>query len=109
MYDNNDERLVPFVGGLIIGGIGGAAFDGFNKNQYPMNYPNQGYVYPVYYYPTQYPYYTATTGNPQVNIYNPYITNTDEPIKIIDTETPLTFTRRNEITKDVPKYYKNYK
>ena len=49
---NNDQRLIPFLGGLIVGGIGGAAFD--NKQPYyGYNYPynNIYYQYPTYYYP----------------------------------------------------------
>ena len=39
----NNERLIPFLGGALIGGLGGAAI----ANNQP--YYNQGYYYPYYY------------------------------------------------------------
>ena len=53
----NNERLVPFIGGLIVGGIGGAAVNSSKINGPIPTYP----AYPTYYpYPPQqyyYPYY----------------------------------------------------
>lgn len=56
-----DQRLIPFIGGLAIGGLSGAAF---NKNQYygspqAYPYPTQYNYYPTPYYPAQYNYYPA--------------------------------------------------
>ena len=53
IYQNQgNERLIPFLGGAIIGGIGGAAI----ANNQP--YYNQGYYYPYYYaQPINYGYY----------------------------------------------------
>lgn len=54
----NEERLFPFLGGLVIGGIGGASFE-TNKFGRPNYYYPTNYGY--YYYPQQvsyqYPYY----------------------------------------------------
>lgn len=67
---NQDQRLIPFLGGLVLGGVGGAAFDnkfqGYNYyppysnvyNQYPTYYQTQ----PLQYYQQYYPY----------NLYNQY-------------------------------------
>lgn len=47
---NDEQRLIPFIGGALIGGLGGAAIA---SNRYqPM-----GYYYPTYYYPTYPTYY----------------------------------------------------
>lgn len=43
---NNDQRLIPFLGGLVLGGVAG--------NQ-TVRYPT--YYYPPYYGPVNYPYY----------------------------------------------------
>ncbi len=58
----NDDRLIPFLGGLVIGGVGGAAVE---NNKYP--YYNNGYFnqQPYYNYPPQ-----------QFYNYNPYAYNT---------------------------------
>lgn len=58
----NEERLFPFVGGLVIGGLGGAAYE-------TSKYARPNYYYPAgygYYYPQpittiQYPYYVYQT------------------------------------------------
>ena len=47
----NEQRLIPFLGGAIIGGIGGAAI---SNNQGYGNYYQSYYPYPVYYYPSYY-------------------------------------------------------
>ena len=52
---HHDERLIPFLGGAIIGGIGGAAIannQGYNYGGYytPYYYPQPVYYYPGYYY-----------------------------------------------------------
>ena len=57
MNTQNEGRIIPFLGGAIIGGLGGAAIA--NNNQYgyypqQVYYPPQGYYYPMngyYYYP----------------------------------------------------------
>lgn len=104
----NDQRLFPFVGGLVLGGVTGAAFS--NR---PYYYPTYGYPGQPYYYNNIYPTYAYTQQNmpPQVNIYNPYIAD-----KVIyEDPTPLTMESvflndsRNESKsdfssiKDVPK------
>lgn len=64
---NKDQRLIPFLGGLVLGGVGGAAFDnkyqnynyGYNYyppynnvyNQYPIYYQTQPISYNQQYYP----------------------------------------------------------
>ena len=52
-YQQYNQRglLLPFIGGAILGGLGGWVIA--NNNQYPMYYP---YYQP--YYPYQYPYYS---------------------------------------------------
>ena len=51
----NDQRLIPFLGGLAIGGIGGSIIDNNKINYAP--YPYYVYPYPQYnYYPTMYNY-----------------------------------------------------
>ena len=53
----NNERLIPFLGGALIGGLGGAAI----ANNQP--YYNQGYYYPYYYaQPVNYGYYSLSLG-----------------------------------------------
>ena len=85
----NEQRLFPFVGGLVLGGVTGAFLGNNRYNQpyyYPMYYPPMYYQPPMY---TTYNYtYTQSTANPpQVNIYNPYIAD-----KIIyEDPIPLTF------------------
>lgn len=58
----NDQRLIPFLGGLVIGGVGGAAAEGnkqyYNNSYYPPYYYNQPYYnnYPYQQYNNYYPY-----------------------------------------------------
>lgn len=90
---NNDQRLIPFLGGLAIGGIGGAAF---NNNRYP--YYGYNYYQPYY---TPYPYtnnyYYPNTQVLPVNSneyvqYDMYQTNVIAPGKLINENSyPLTF------------------
>lgn len=66
IFINNiqEERLIPFLGGAIIGGLGGAAIannQGYYGGYYPAQYYyaqpiNYGYYYPNGYY-TNYPMY----------------------------------------------------
>ena len=82
--DPNDQRLFPFVGGLVLGGVTGAAFSNNRFNQ-PYYYPYPIYpTYPMYYYPQN---ITPGVTNPQqVNIYNPYITDKiiyEDPIPLV--------------------------
>ena len=69
----NEQRLFPFVGGLVLGGVAGSAFNNrYNYYPYPM-YQQPIYYqtnYPIYSYP-----YTTQASAPQVNIYNPYVTD----------------------------------
>lgn len=60
---NNDQRLIPFLGGLVIGGVAG--------NQ-TVRYPN--YYYPPYYGPINYSYYPNQYVQqvPNVQTYYPY-------------------------------------
>lgn len=57
----NDTRLIPFLGGAIIGGIGGAAIS--NNQGYNSYYPY--YPQPVYYYT---PYYNPYPMNYNTNM-----------------------------------------
>ena len=120
---NNDQRLFPFLGGLVLGGVGGAFAEGnkMNYNNYPYYYQqpyNNYYQYPVNnynYYPYAYNQHTLpvnSTQYPQYNNmpYNQYQFNTDiiAPGKIIE-ETPVpvlytTDTRGIEDLSYVPKY-----
>ncbi len=83
----NEQRLFPFVGGLVLGGVTGAFL---GNNRQPYYYPT--YYQPMYYQTPIYPMYnytyTQSSANPpQVNIYNPYIAD-----KIIyEDPIPLTF------------------
>ena len=69
MTPNNESRIIPFLGGAIIGGLGGAAIA--NNNQYggyypqQVSYPPQGYYYPMngYYYYPNYGYPVNTNQN----------------------------------------------
>ncbi len=119
---NQDQRLVPFLGGLILGGVGGAAAEG-NKM---MPYNNYGYgynYYPPYYNNYQYPtynYYQAVPaqGAPVINsmehpLYNNYNTmnypsDAIAPGKIInENPIPIILTNQNRSIQDisyVPKY-----
>ena len=63
---NKDQRLIPFLGGLAIGGIGGAIFD--NNRYYPYQYPTN-YYYPYQQYNSYYPL-------PQNQSYYPNMNNT---------------------------------
>lgn len=63
-YYRNNQRslLIPFIGGALLGGLGG----------YALSRPN-----PVYYYPTYYPYQYyqypySTYSYPQNGNYYPY-------------------------------------
>ena len=61
----NNERLIPFLGGAIIGGIGGAAL---SNNQGYSNGPYYPYYYqPVYYYPSGYYPYPVYSYQNQMN------------------------------------------
>ncbi len=64
----NDERIIPFLGGAIIGGLGGAAIA---NNQGYSGYYQPYYQQPVYYYPNGYYYYN---GYPMYQS-NSYTTN----------------------------------
>ena len=60
---NNDQRLIPFLGGLVLGGVAG--------NQ-TVRYPT--YYYPPYYGPVNYPYYPNQYVQqvPNAQTYYPY-------------------------------------
>ena len=53
---NNNQRLIPFLGGLVLGGVGTSVIDN-NRLPYYNNY------YPSYYYPYQYPAYNYYQTN----------------------------------------------
>lgn len=61
---NKDQRLIPFLGGLVLGGVGTSVIDN-NRIPYYNNY------YPSYYYPYQYPAYNYY----QTNTYQQLPTN----------------------------------
>jgi len=94
----NDQRLISFLGGLAIGGIGGAAF---NNNRYP--YYGTTYYYPPYYQNYQYPVYNYYSGNYAQPVpvnsnyiqYDMYQTNVIAPGKLIG-ESPIPLTLTNE-------------
>ena len=73
---NNDQRLIPFLGGLV---IGGAVGNGINNMPYQQQY------YQPYYYP--YPYYQNVPVSQQISYpnytYNESQTNVIAPNKII--------------------------
>ena len=52
-----DERIIPFLGGAIIGGLGGAAIANNQGYNYGGYYAPYYYAQPVYYYPNYYPAY----------------------------------------------------
>ena len=52
---NNDQRLIPFLGGLVIGGAAGSQTGRYPiNNQYPAYYQQPYYGTPYYAYPNQY-------------------------------------------------------
>ncbi len=83
----NEQRLIPFIGGLALGGLGSSVINhqNMNYNYYPQPYP-YAYSYPIYY---QYPVIYQTNPNPQVNIYNPYVNKTS--LETQDQSIPLEF------------------
>lgn len=54
----NGERIIPFLGGALIGGLGGAAIANNQGYNYGSYYTPYYYAQPVYYYP----YYYGTNG-----------------------------------------------
>ena len=58
---NNDQRLIPFLGGLVIGGAAGNQTARYPYYYYPPYYGN------AYYYPTQY-----VQQVPNTQTYYPY-------------------------------------
>ena len=58
-YCNNNQRglLFPFIGGALIGGLGGYVLSKQNQNYYPYYpYPYNPYPYGSYPYNNGYPY-----------------------------------------------------
>jgi len=84
---NNNQRLIPFLGGLVLGGVGGAAFDNRYPNySYGYNYYPPYYVYnqyPTYYYPAQQPISTPAVAQYNMS-FNPYQSDTMTPMKVIN-------------------------
>ncbi len=120
---NQDQRLVPFLGGLILGGVGGAAAEGNKMMPYNNNYGYGYNYYPPYYNNYQYPtynYYQAVPaqGAPVINsmehpVYNnypamSYPSDAIAPGKIInENPIPIILTNQNRSIQDisyVPKY-----
>ena len=72
---NNEERLIPFLGGLVIGGAAGSQtnkypyYNNYPYAYYPMNYNSQPYYYqnqyiqPVPMNQTYYTYNDYQNGN----------------------------------------------
>lgn len=114
MY-NKDQRLFPFIGGLVLGGVTGAYAEGskmmpyyppYVKNQYYNNYP-----YPYYYnYQNQYPYYNNMNypyNTPVVNsgsYPNNYIQNQAIIMDEEGSDISLSDVRGYYSISDVPKY-----
>lgn len=78
-----NERLIPFLGGLVLGGVGGAVAEG-NKFNYNGYYSQPYYQYPTY----PYAYYQQPLPYPQYNFpYNNSIISgkiiNEEPMPII--------------------------
>ena len=59
---NQRSLLIPFIGGVLIGGLGG----------YVLSKPNPTYYYPTYYPYQYYQYPYGTYSYPQNGNYNPY-------------------------------------
>ena len=71
---NNDQRLIPFLGGLVVGGAVSNNVGRPNYYQYPYNN-----YYPQYnYYPYQYGMNYPATVNYETNITTQY------PVKMIN-------------------------
>ena len=73
---NNDQRLIPFLGGLVIGGAAGS-----NASKYPQYYNN----YPPTYYPMYYnnqPYYYPNQYVQPSPINKTYYTYNEYPIGV---------------------------
>ena len=75
---DNEQRLIPFLGGLAIGGLGGAIVDN-NRYNYINQYPNYYNPYPYY----QYNYY------PQPQYYQPYNYNSSSMYPINQNTTKI--------------------
>ncbi len=73
---NQDQRLIPFLGGLILGGVGGAAAEG-NKMM-PYNYGYGYNYYPPYYTNYQYPTYNYYQNVPNQN--TPIVNSMEHPL-----------------------------
>ena len=103
---NQDQRLIPFLGGLIVGGVGGSMV---NNNLPYYNYPPyySNYQYPTYNYYPPYPQYIENTPiaingyNQSESIYASKIIN-EPPF-------PISLNANREIIFDnsyVPPYHK---
>lgn len=110
MYNN--QRLVPFLGGLAIGGLSGVAFNNNGNKypyyQYPQYYPNYQYQYPMQYSYPVYDNYYLKNQMPPVGFNNNIYDNSMLANKIIDEQPFLisytTDTRSIQDLKNVPLY-----
>lgn len=101
--NRNDNRLFPFVGGLVLGGVTGAAIGNSRPNYNPYyNYPY--YYQNPYYYPNY--IYNQNMTPPQVNIYNPYVADKviyEDPTPLILTQDDRNISNKSyESIKNVP-------
>ena len=85
-----DQRLIPFLGGLAIGGIGGQIIDNnrINYGYYPNPYPYYNNVYP------QYNYYPPVNNTPYY-AYPSYM-NTNVSKVMGDTPSIVTYAKMDE-------------
>lgn len=74
---NNDQRLIPFLGGLVIGGVAG------NQGRYPYYYYPPYYGTNYAYYPNQYVQQVPTTST--YYAYNDYENSYNMPQNNIST------------------------
>lgn len=97
----NDQRLIPFLGGLVLGGVGTSIVDNSKMpyyNTYPGYYP---YQYPAYnyYQPNQYQQLPInSTAYPMYSQYN-YVYPSAKIVK--EQPTDIIFTNQNRSYNDI--------
>ncbi|MCI5744824.1 MAG: hypothetical protein MR270_00875 [Erysipelotrichaceae bacterium] len=104
MYE--DQRLIPFLGGLIVGGAAGTAFDNKNMPYYQQPY---NYNYPYPYYANNYNYISPYVNQGYGYYYynEPIISSSNKAGKIINEQPIDVSLYNNQLYRDisrVPKY-----